>query len=231
MIHIVLVSPQLPENVGAVARAMLNFGCKRLTVVNPRHSATHELAIANAAGADDVLHQANVVATLGEAIKDDEHVVGFSSHSRDMVKRYDMLNSDIAQTWTAKTALVFGCERSGLTNEDMAQCHSIVQIATNPEFTSLNLAQAVLLACSTWFASHNISSSYWHTGASPWAKTQEIRMFLSDLEQRLDEADYWKAQHKKNIMWRNLTNFFWRVPITEQEVRTLRGMVLSLFRR
>lgn len=225
------MGPQLPENVGAVARAMLNFDCSRLTVVNPRHPPTHPVAYANSAGADKILDHATVTGSLAEAVGESKHVVGFTSASRDIVKRYDCLSASVSQTWTADTALVFGCERSGLTNDDMAQCHSMVQIPTNPDFTSLNLAQAVLLACSAWFMARNNRESYWYTGISPWACTQETHLFLADLESKLDSADYWKAPHKKNIMWRNLTNLFWRTPLTSQEVRTLRGAIDVLSRR
>lgn len=228
MLHIVLVNPQMPENVGAVARAMLNFGCTRLTVVAPRHLPTHPLAYANAAGADEILDVARVTSSLQEAVEQSCHVVGFIHEPRDMVKRYDFLEPSVCSTWTKETALVFGCERSGLSNEDIAQCHSMVQIPTNPQFTSLNLAQAVLLACSTWFSTQHQRQPYWQTGISPWAHTQELYAFLHDLEAKLDNADYWKAPHKKNIMWRNLTNLFWRTPLTSQEIRTLRGMINTL---
>lgn len=228
MLHIVLVKPQLPENIGAVARAMLNFGCQRLTVVDPRCQPSHSLAYANAAGADIVLDNTVVTHTLADAVKESQHVVGFTSAPRDMVKRYDFLEPTVCQSWTPNTAIVFGCERSGLGNEDIAQCHHMVQIATHPDFTSLNLAQAVLLACSTWFSTQHKRKPYWQTGISPWTNTQEIQSLLRDLESKLDKADYWKAPHKKTIMWRNLSNFFWRSPMTSQEVRTLRGMIDSL---
>lgn len=207
---------------------MLNFGCKRLSVVNPRHSPTHPLAYANAAGADEVLDQAVVTKTLAEAVSEADHIIGFTSAPREMVKKYAYLAPGICQGWTKESALVFGCERSGLNNEAIAQCHSMVQILTNPGFTSLNLAQAVLLACSTWFGAQHQKPAYWHTGISPWAQTKEMHAFLNDLEDRLDSVDYWKAAHKKNNMLRNLTNLFWRTPMTAQEIRTLRGMVDAL---
>lgn len=228
MLHIILINPQMPENVGAVARAMLNFSCNRLTVVDPRHLPTHPLAYANAAGADTILDQARVAPSLQDAVDASCHVVGFIHEPRDIVKRYDFLEASTCRIWTKDTALVFGCERSGLSNKDIAQCHSMVHIPTNPNFTSLNLAQAVLLACSTWFSTQQKHQPYWQTGISPWANTHELYSFLSDLESKLDHADYWKAPHKKTVMWRNLTNLFWRTPFTSQEIRTLRGVINAL---
>lgn len=229
MLHIVLIEPQLPENIGAVARAMFNFNCTLLTLVNPKKPPTHPNAIANSAGADDVLHNARIVESLEEAVAHDQQVIGFAAGARDMVHVYDALTPNVCEPWnTLKTALVFGCERSGLTNDSMAACHKIIRIATNPDFSSLNLAQAVTLACGTWFAHHTQPITEWVTGKSEWAEAQELTSLLNDLENRLDKAEYWQVEHKKPTMWRNLKNLFWRMPLTSQEVRTLRGMIRTL---
>jgi tRNA/rRNA methyltransferase len=227
---IVLVRPQLPENGGAVARAMRNFGLKKLRLVAPLFSPLDPKAIAMATGADLILESATVYATLDEAIADLSYVYGTCATERQMVKQYSPLREampDIAAC--SGVGLVFGPERTGLTNEELARFRAILHVPVDPEFSSLNLAQSVAITAYEWYQTHHgIGKGKLHLGDSIPAPNAQIQEFLTALEHALDMKRFWRIDHKKPIMWRNLQNIFTRMDLTEQEVRTLRGMIKSL---
>lgn len=230
---LILVRPQLPENVGAVARAMANFGLERLRLVEPLTDPSDPKAVATSAGADHILTQAKQFSTLQEAIADLTHVYGTCATERDMVKHYLPLRSaiyEISQNLSPqKVGIVFGPERTGLSNDDFVLCRSIIQIPVCENFSSLNLAQAVVLVGYEWFQSLQIpAESKFHMGETQLASSVQVQHFLTDLEKSLDEKKFWRIDHKKPIMWRNLQNIFTRMDLTEQEVRTLWGMIRSL---
>lgn len=226
---IILVRPQLPENGGAVARAMGNFGLKTLRLVAPLFSPLDPKAVATAAGADAILKDARIYATLDEAIADLPYVYGTSATERQMVKRYAPLREAMPEIAACPdVGLVFGPERTGLTNEELSKFRAILQIPVNPEFRSLNLAQSVAVTAYEWYQTHAGFKGKLRLGDSVPASSGQIQEFLTALEQALDARNFWRIGHKKPIMWRNLQNIFTRMDLTEQEVRTLRGMVKSL---
>lgn len=227
---IVLVRPQLPENGGAVARAMGNFGLKRLRLVAPLFSPLDPKAIAMAAGADPILENAAIYATLEEAIADLPYVYGTCATERHMVKRYSPLREAMPEIAACSgVGLVFGPERTGLTNEELAKFRTILHVPVDPKFSSLNLAQSVAIAAYEWHQTrHGTFKEKLHLGDSIPAPNGQIQEFLTALEHALDAKHFWRIDHKKPIMWRNLQNIFTRMDLTEQEVRTLRGMIKSL---
>lgn len=226
--HIVLVSPQLPENMGAAARAMLNFGLTSLRLVTPQEDPLHPKAVATAAGADHILEQAILYSSLEAAIADCHHVWGTTAQPRDMIKPYMP-----PRTWAqgayhaaGNKAVVFGPERTGLCNEDLTLCHALITIPVNKDFSSLNLAQALVVVAYEWLnAAHSVPEPTLTYGATTPATQAELDHFLRDLETQLDAVNYWRVPSKKAIMWRNLRNIFTRAQLGSQEVRTLRGMV------
>lgn len=226
---IILIEPQLGENIGMVARAMGNFGANQLRLVNPRESWPNEKAVRAAAGADDILTQAKVYATFPEAIADLDQIYATSATPRYMVKPAYTLPQvfDKIATGTSKAGLVFGAERTGLSNEQITLCQGVVQLPTDPKFASLNLAQAVLLCVYEW---HKWCPTY---TISPQeeirlASREDVNLFLEKLETELDIVGFLRPDHKRPFMVQNLRNIFTRMFLTEQEVRTLRGVLKAL---
>lgn len=229
---IILVRPQLPENAGSVARAMANFGLTHLRLVNPLFSPTDPKAISLAAGADQVLQNALICNSLNEAIADLSYVYGTSATQRHMVKRYVSVHEAMVEIVTQEQiGIVFGPERTGLTNDELPLFRAILHIPVDPDFSSLNLAQSLAITAYEWYQQQTAYKSGLHLGESIPAKHEQLQSFLRALEEDLDTVHFWRIDHKKPIMWQNLQNIFTRADLTEQEVRTLHGMIKSLSRR
>ena len=236
---IILVDPQLPENIGAVARAMLNCGLTALRLVRPRDGWPQEKAIAAASGADTVLAAARVFSTTAEAISDLHYVQAATSRGRDMNKRVlgprraamDLHKATGRGEWCG---ILFGPERSGLVNDDIALADTVITAKLNPAYRSLNLAQAVLLVAYEWFAlSHDaaiVEENIIRNGAQAASKADVIG-FFEHLETALIESGFLGLPEKRPIMRRNIRNIFLRAGLLDHEVRTLRGIVTSLTHR
>jgi tRNA/rRNA methyltransferase len=232
---IILVETQLPENLGSVARAMANFGLTDLRLVNPKLDKCDPKAIAMAVGADDILNKAAVFSALSEATADLTHIFGTTATIRQMVKRCYTPNACASlcfqnQKW--KVGLLFGPERTGLSNEDLSFCYGVVHIPVSPDFSSLNLGQAlVILAYEYYIEKTKPKEQFLQTNETIPASVGQTHYFLSNLEQKLDQTHFWRAGYKKPIMWRNLKNIFTRMDLTEQEVRTLNGVLDALSKK
>jgi tRNA/rRNA methyltransferase len=127
-----------------------------------------------------------------------------------------------------QVGILFGPERTGLTNEELVKCRTVLHVPVDPGFSSLNLAQAVAITAYEWHQTQGNFAGKLHLGETVPASNQQIQGFLNTLEANLDEVHFWRIPHKKPIMWRNLQNIFTRMDLTEQEVRTLQGMIKSL---
>lgn len=234
---VILVAPQLGENIGTAARAMLNFGLSDLRLVRPRDGWPNERARAAASGADLVIDRVRLFDTTAEAVADLDYVVATTARSRDMVKPILTPETAAQQMRRAfadggQAGLLFGPERTGLENDDVALADAIMMVPVNPAFASLNLAQCVLLMSYEWFKSGDATEGerieYLQTRP---AKKEELVGFFEHLEGELDRFGFLKPPEKRPSMVRNLRNMFQRAGLTEQEVRTLRGVVASLTRR
>ena len=226
---IILVRPQLPENIGACARVMANFGLKSLRLVNPLVSPLDAKAIAMAAGADALLEGAAIYSSLDDALADLLYVYGTSAGTREMIKRNLPVREAMMEIAVCdQVGIIFGPERTGLTNEEFSKCRAILHVPVDPEFSSLNLAQAVAITACEWHQTQSDFKGKLHLGETVPASQDQIQGFLNALESNLDETHFWRIDHKKPIMWRNLQNIFTRMDLTEQEVRTLQGMIKSL---
>jgi tRNA/rRNA methyltransferase len=231
---IILVEPQMGENIGMCARAMLNFGLTEMRIVNPRDGWPNGRALASASGADDVINNAQVYKTVVDAIADLHVTYATSPRHHDMVKTTFTCEAAATQVRSEaveglKTGILFGCERAGLTNEDISRCDAIVKIPTNPDFSSLNLAQAVIVWSYAWFmAADKTAPQETHTGKSRPANKEELNNFLHRLEMALDASGFFTSPDMKQIMQHNLRAAFTRGMLTEQEIRTLHGVVKSL---
>ncbi len=231
---VVLVDPQLGENIGACARAMMNFNLAELRLVRPRGDWPNHKAINTASGAESILHAAKVFSTTAEATADLNRLYATTARSRDMVKPCltpKELATDVrdAAVRGVRSGLLFGRERSGLDNEDVALADAIVTVPANPAHASLNLAQAVLLIGYEWFQVAADADSIRRTrkGATP-ATREELQGLFDHLEGELDKAGFLRPLEKRPRMVRNIRNIFSRASLTDQEVRTLRGIIVSL---
>lgn len=241
------------ENIGAAARAMANFGLSELRIVSPRDGWPNDKALANAAGAlDQGLVSVQVFDDLKQAIADCHFVLGTSARSRDMVKPVYPPREAVSEVQARASgqlcALMFGPERTGLTNDHLVLCHGFIHVPTQPDFASLNLAQCVLLMC------YEMSSKFLHPDESQDAEllsanslvaldpdfhrdannkdlpaTQKnLEEFLSRLEGELEQGGFFKSEGLKPTMLRSIRNMFTRGALSDQEVRTLHGIVSCL---
>lgn len=230
---IILVRPQMGENIGAAARAMLNFGLTDLRLVAPRDGWPNQRAIDMAAGAFDIMPQPHVFETLQDAVADLHKLYATTARRRDMVK--PVFSPDAAvRTLTAeeKSGFVFGPERTGLDNDEVALCHSILSVETNPDFPSLNLGQSVLLlayAISSAGADDAVKDTaiLSHGDSFPVAQ-DKMEEFFVRLEDELESGGFFKAKDLKPTMKRNIRNLFLRADLSDQEVRTLHGVLSAL---
>ena len=236
---IVLINTQLPENIGAAARAMMNFGLKDLRLVAPRETWPNKKAYDLAGHAAPILDAAGVFATTREAVADLGRVYATTARAREMVKTVFTPPEAAKRMHRAKTrvGVLFGPERTGLTNDDLAIADAAITIPTAPSLASLNIAQSVVVMAYQWFqVSETRDSGKRTTGSaassamhkSPSATKKELTNFFDHLERELDEVDFWKVAAKKPKMWLNLRNIFARAELTDQEVRTLHGVIAAL---
>jgi tRNA/rRNA methyltransferase len=233
---IVLVEPQLGENIGMAARAMLNFGLTEMRLVRPRGRWPNAKAIGTAVGAHGVLDDAKVFETTAEAVADLNRLAATTARLRDMIKDVETPRAWAATVRTAgaeklRCGILFGPERVGLHNDDLALADTLVTVPTNPAFSSINLAQTVLLLGYEWWLAGGATAPTeirrkGH-GAAP-ATQEEIAGFYAHLEDELDKGGFLRVAAKRPRMVRNIRNIFNRIRLTSQEVRTLRGIIVSL---
>jgi tRNA/rRNA methyltransferase len=230
---IILVEPQLGENIGTAARAMMNCGLDDLRLVRPRDGWPNDKAVAAASGADRVLDKARLYPSVAAAIGDLAHVYASTARDRYMVKRELTPRRAAAEmrgfiAAGEPSGVLFGPERTGLVNDDIALADTVVTVPLNPAFASLNLAQAVLVVGYEWFtALTEPAAETLHTGHSRPANKAELLRFFDHFEEALVESGFLRHPDKRPSMTRNLRNLFQRAGCTEQELRTLHGIVTA----
>jgi tRNA/rRNA methyltransferase len=231
---VILVEPQLGENIGAAARVMANFGLARLRLVNPRDGWPNVHARRAASGADRVLDRAEIYDTLEAAIADCTLALATTARAHDQAKpvigpreaAQEIVREIAAQ---GEVALLFGRERAGLLNEEVALSDRIVTFPVNPAFASLNLAQAVLLMGYEWFTLAT-------AGALPFAMPErserasqhQMQAFFDNLVRELDKVEFLRPPEKRDTMLVNLRNIFSRMEPTKQDMHTLHGVVMAI---
>ncbi|MEM7527960.1 MAG: RNA methyltransferase [Pseudomonadota bacterium] len=236
----VLVEPQLGENIGAAARALWNFGLDRMRIVAPRDGWPNPKAVAMASGAGRLLDDAQIFETTAEAVADCTLVYATTARARELTKRVltpeDAMREAAAATEAGeRVALLFGRERTGLENDDVMRASAIVTVPVNPAFPSLNLAQCVLLLGYEWRRAVGLAEGPDDQGPgglsltrSPLAPGEDVERMLAHLLEELDAAHFFFPEHKRATMELSLRNLFHRQPLTEQDVRTLRGVIRAL---
>jgi tRNA/rRNA methyltransferase len=228
----VLVRPQMGENIGAAARAMWNFGLDRMRVVSPRDGWPSERAVAMASGAGRLLDEAGLFDDLAGAVGDCTYVYATTARSRDMTKPVLAPEAAMAEARARiaageKVAVLFGPERAGLENEDIARANAIVAVPVNPEFASLNLGQCVLLTAYEWMRTGGVEAV---AEGEDWADGVEIEKLAAHYEERLAEAGFFFPEHKAASMRLNLRNLWSRMRLTRADVRILHGILRQMVR-
>jgi tRNA/rRNA methyltransferase len=229
---IVLVRPQLGENIGKAARAMLNFGLTELRLVAPRDGWPNASAGPAAAGADIVLAQAQVFETLAEATADITHVYATTVRKRGVVKPVMTPAQAASEIHLAQgqSAILFGSERSGLDSDELALARTIITVPINPEFGSLNLAQAVIL-CAYEYSKHQPLKSPPYTDIEPPSPQSELDGMIDQLFAMLEPKGYFLPEDRSLVTRRMLRTLLTKPAWSAQEVRTVRGILTTLGRK
>jgi len=236
---IILVEPQLGENVGTAARAMANFGLGDLRLVSPREGWPNDKARAASSGADHVIDAVRVFTTVEAAIAGLGFVYATTARERDMAKdvvgprraaaRLAVLNDG------ARAGVLFGRERSGLTNDEVALADELLTLPVDPRFSSLNIAQSVLIVAYEWrlavIGDEDAGLPFEGPGAEAQAPKEALIHLFEHLEGALDAANFFRPPEKRPHMVRALRTLLQRARLSEQEVRTLRGVVAALEQR
>ena len=234
----ILVKPQMAENIGAVARAMLNFGFQNLRLVSPRENHLSDRALAMASGAGRVLDKAQVFENLGDACKDLNEILATSA--RDRYKYKDVVDpiigcDTIFQSCSEgyKVGILFGGERAGLSNEDLFLAKKLIRVPSNPMFSSLNLAQSVLLI------SYQLNDCYLKQNKEPpqtdvsvtKANYEEMQVLATKLEDELDKKRFFYPEGKKKRMKTRLRKLIYGLELNKEDVKIFHGVLKALIKK
>src|SRR3954449_7699181 len=231
---VILVEPQLGENIGMAARAMGNFALSRLRIVNPRDGWPNIAAQRAAAGADYILDRVELFDTVGEAVADLDLLFATTARPHDQAKPVvgpEAAASEISGHVAAggKAGILFGRERWGLTNEEVGLSNRIITFPVNPGFASLNLAQAVLLIGYEWFKLATAGALPFGIPERPQRASQhQMQAFFDNLIRELDRVEFLRPAEKRDTMLVNLRNIFSRMEPTKQDMHTLHGVVMAI---
>ena len=236
---IILIEPQLGENIGSTSRAMLNFGVSDLRLVNPRDGWPNTKANAMGAGA---LEDKNFNVTLYDNIKDAtadiSYLLATTARIRDMNKPVFNTKDGIeklihVQNMGNRTAIIFGGEKSGLNNQDLVKADALINIHNNKNFSSINLSMSVLIICYEWFlntSKNNKLSSIKTNKQEIMPSKNELNYFIDRLISILDNSDFFNPDEKRKVMINNIEAIFTRNNLTLQELNTLHGILSSIIR-
>ena len=232
---VILVEPQLGENIGAVARAMLNCGLADLRLVKPRAGWSTDAALATAKAAGELVRNAPIFESTSEAVADLGLIYAATRRARDLRKPVHVVDRACQELSAALEAgspggVLFGPERTGLSNEDIALSNRILHIPLDPQFASLNLAQAVLLVA---WEHHKLTGPAGHSpkarkSRERAARAEELLGFYEHLEQELDEAGFFRVPERREIVMRDLRSLFQRANLKAGEIGMLHGLITAL---
>lgn len=227
---VILVKPQLAENIGMAARAMKNCGIKELRVVAPEESPTSEIALRASSNSEEVLLNAKIYPDTKSALADLEMVYAATARPRHQVKvvetaEYAAKHLDLSQ----KVGFMFGCERTGLENEDISLADKIIEVPLNPEHASLNLAQAVLVIGYEYYKmTISPEGTRFITNGGAIAPKEKVFKFLDMLDAKIKVSPRLKDEAHTHSLLININNIFTRASLTEQELNSLYGIVQLL---
>ena len=231
----VLIRPQMGENIGAAARAMWNFGLDRMRIVDPRDGWPNQKAVAMASGAGRLLDEAQLFDDTAGAIGDCSFVYATTARPRGLTKpvftpEAAMQDARARIAAGEKVAVMFGPERAGMENDDIARANAIISVPVNPDFPSLNLAQCVLLTGYEWRRDTVPADATRVDALGDWAEQIEIEKLADHYEERLDQAGFFFPDHKAANMKINMRNLWSRMPLTRADVQMLHGIMRQMVR-
>jgi len=232
----ILIRPQMGENIGGAARAMWNFGLDRMRLVAPRDGWPNQKAVAMASGAGRLLDRAGLFETTEGALADCNFVFATTARHRGLTKPVMTPERAMAHTRALiasgqKVGIMFGPERAGLENEDVARANAIISVPVNPEFASLNLAQCVLLTAYEWRRqTTDAVPEAVEMAKTEFAESIEIEKLADHYEERLEEAGFFFPDTKAEGMKTNLRNLWSRLPLTRADVQVFHGMLRQMVR-
>ncbi|WP_342075711.1 RNA methyltransferase [Yoonia sp. SS1-5] len=231
----VLIRPQMGENIGAAARAMWNFGLDRMRIIAPRDGWPNQKAVAMASGAGRLLDEAQLFDDTPAAIGDFDYVYATTARPRGLTKPVLTPEAAMAEASAriaagGKVAVMFGPERAGMENDDIARANAIISVPVNPDFPSLNLAQCVLLVGYEWRRAATVTPPLRVDASGDWAAQIEIEKLAAHYEDRLDAAGFFFPAHKAANMKLNLRNLWSRMPMTRADVQMLHGIMRQMVR-
>ena len=236
---IILIEPQLGENIGSTSRAMLNFGVLDLRLVNPRDGWPNTKANAMAAGAlEDKNFNVTLYNNIKDATADISYLLATTARIRDMNKPVFNTKDGIekiihAQNNGDKTAIIFGGEKSGLNNQDLVKADALINIHNNKNFSSINLSMSVLIICYEWFlntSKNNKLNNIKTNNKEIMPNKNELNYFIDRLISILDNSDFFNPEEKRQVMINNIEAIFTRNNLTLQELNTLHGILSSIIR-
>lgn len=223
----------MPENIGAAARAMTNFGLADLRIVRPQPRFPHPKAVAMASGALAVLEGARVFDTVEQAVDGLTLLFATTARERGQAKPVDgpaeaaaLMRAEAEKG--AQAGVLFGRERTGLENDEISRADRVITFPVNPKFRSLNLSQAVLLVGYEWFKLTDGALPFEMPSYSGPAEKQHLNAFFAHIEEALDRAGFFIPEGRRPVMVRNLRNIFHRLGLSEADIRTLHGVVAAL---
>ena len=234
---IILVKPQMGENIGSAARAMLNFGLENMRVVAARDGWPSQSAVATASGAGRVLDQARHFSSFHDAVGDCNFIFATTARGRDLTKPvYDPKKAmKIAFEKISdgqKVGIVFGPERAGLENTEVVRSNALITVPVNPDFSSINLAQTVLLLSYEWFLATDIyEENFSNTRKTSVASILEIEKLSEQYENELEKIGFFFPEEKATSMKSTLRNIWSRLPLTVSDVRAFHGILRHLLKR
>ena len=229
-IYFILVRPQMGENIGSVARAIKNFNIKHLRIVNPRCHWPNQKALATSVGAKDILKSTKVYDSIEKSIGDLDIIFASTSRIRRINKKIiSILDLKNKVKKKRKIGILFGPESSGLSNDEISYADYLVKIPTNKNFSSLNLSHSAIIFCFEIFHYFSKKRPIYKPGyKSSVAKKSEVNKFLRFIVSRLDKKGFLQPDHKRKSMIRNISNIFYRINLSEQEIRILLGIFSTL---
>tara|TARA_Y100000590_G_scaffold454176_1_gene600496 strand:+ start:531 stop:1256 length:726 start_codon:yes stop_codon:yes gene_type:complete len=228
--HFILARPQMPENIGAVARALKNFNILNLRIVNPRCDWPNQKALATSVGAKDILKSAKIYNSIDKSVGDLDLVFASSSRIRKVNKKIiSILDLEKKLGRNRKVGIIFGPESSGLSNDEINCADYLVKIPTNDKFTSLNLSHSAIIFCFQIFKFFKKKKIVYRSSyKSSLATKSQVNKFINFIIDELDKKGFLQPSDKRSSMIRNINNIFHRMNLSEQEIRILLGIFSTL---
>jgi tRNA/rRNA methyltransferase len=231
-ISFILYQPQLSENIGACARSIKNFNFKKLVVVNPKPIFPNDKILATSVGAKDVINNSKVHDSLESAVKKVDFVIATSARFRNKNIKHIKLEDLIKINFTKKVAFLFGSEASGLSNNEISYANYTMQIPTNPDFKSLNLSHSVIIVAHTVANIIKLKDfKYSKSNKISLASKKDIQAMINLCLNKLEQKNFFKPLEKKPKMLENLRSIFYKMELSEKEIRILSSVFASLAKK